>query len=198
MLSKATNFFTTSWKVTKAGFISFIRKQNDRTWNGILHTHKKKRERERERERKKPKTVPSALKTIHTVLGCWRTHESRVVPQWKIFRRSRNFVVSRTTNVLGGRKLSCYTTVHGPTLFVCAWTGFGWNAETIHPTGLTWPFYCTMFGFVKDQMRGQVLCKTNSWNGVLLQRGFSDKRSGGKYSSIGIRDFVENKCSAQN
>ena len=44
--------------------------------------------------------MPLALKTIRTVLGCWRTHKSRVVPQWKIFRRSRNFVVPCITNVL--------------------------------------------------------------------------------------------------
>jgi hypothetical protein len=44
--------------------------------------------------------VPSALKTIRTVLECWRTHVIRVVQQWKIFRHSRNFVVPCITIVL--------------------------------------------------------------------------------------------------
>lgn len=95
---------------------------------------------ERNVTRKRNRKLPSALKTIHTVLGCWRTHESLVVPQWKIFRRSRNFVVPCLTYVLGRKRLSCLTTAHGPTLFVCAWTGFGWSAETYPPSTLqVWP-----------------------------------------------------------
>jgi hypothetical protein len=83
--------------------------------------------------------VPTAPKTIPTVLGCWSTHESRVVRQWKIFRHSRNFVMSCVTNDLGRKRLSCYTTAHGSTLRLCMdrIRMKCWNVSTIHPTG--WP-----------------------------------------------------------
>jgi hypothetical protein len=98
------------------------------------------------------------------------------VPQWKIFRRSMNFVVSCITNILGRKRLSCYTTAHGPTLFVCAWTGFGWSAETCPPSTLLVDlvFVLKSVRVCKGSNAWPVLCNTNCWNGVLLQRGCSN------------------------
>jgi len=40
-----------------------------------------------------------------------------------------------------------------------------WNLSTIHPTGLTRPSSCSLFWFVKDQMRGHTM------ENELLKRG---------------------------
>lgn len=142
----------------------------------------------------KPKTVPSALKIIHTVLGCWRTHESRVVPQWKIFRRSRNFVVPCVTNVLGGKKNKKKTIILlddsarpiAVRLCMDRIRMKPWNLSTIHPTGLTLPSYCRQFGFVKDQMRGKYYAKRTAETGFCCKGDVKTSRVVANIHRLGL------------
>lgn len=76
------------------------------------------------------------------------------------FRRSVSLVVHCVTNVQGGKRASCNTTVQGPKLLVCAWTGFRRTADNFSPSTLqsgTSPLELQSVGFPKypDTMPAQ-------------------------------------------
>jgi len=108
-----------------------------RAWNDITQHHPALRNIKAENTALSPQDHGNWLERRSDAY--WSNFCRKGKPSMRLvtFRRSVSLVVHCVTNVQGRKRSSCNTTVQGPKLLACAWTGFRRTADNfspIHPT----------------------------------------------------------------